>query len=164
MGSKPLQNLLQKVLSRRFLTFGAVGFSGVFVNLGALYVLADRLEIRDLYASATAIEISIVWNFLLNNRLTFRDKNAGATAGFGMRMFRYNLVSLAGLGIQVGAFYVVGRALQNALHLEELGGWKYVAQLSGIIPGMAWNFFTNFFWTWRQRPERSRALAEGDSA
>ena len=165
MGSKPrLSGLLQKLFSRRFLTFGAVGFSGIFINLGMLYLFADRLGVPEVMASAGAIEISIVWNFLLNNALTFADKNAGASVGFLARMVRYNLVGLAGLGIQLGVFVLMTRSFQRMFHLEEVGIWKYPAQLVGIVLGMAWNFFTNFFWTWRQRPADKAPIAEGDSA
>ena len=100
--------------------FAILGLRSLYFMLAAA---ADKFSYLKIGLAAVLVLIGtkIIWNFLLNNGLTFRDKNAGATAGFGMRMFRYNLVSLAGLGIQVGAFYVVGRALQNALHLEELG-------------------------------------------
>lgn len=143
---------LRTVLSPRFLTFAMVGASGVFVNLGALFVLADVLDLEEVYSSALAIEISIIWNFLLNNALTFRDKNAFARVGFLARMLRYNLVGLGGLAIQLGAFVLLTRLAMQTWSLAEPGLWKYPAQLAGIALGMAWNFYTNFFWTWRQKP------------
>jgi dolichol-phosphate mannosyltransferase len=124
----------------------------VAVNLGALFVLADRLHLEPVYASALAIEISIVWNYLLNNALTFRDKNANSSVGFFARMVRYNLVGLGGLAIQLGVFVALIDVATRAWALHEPGLWKYPAQLAGIGLGMAWNFFTNFFWTWRQKP------------
>jgi|JI10StandDraft_1071094.scaffolds.fasta_scaffold584047_2 dolichol-phosphate mannosyltransferase len=143
---------LRRLLSPRFITFALVGASGVFVNLGALFVLADVLHLEEVYSSAWAIEISIIWNFLLNNALTFRDKNAEASVGFLARMLRYNLVGLGGLGIQLGVFVLLTRLAMQTWSLPEPGLWKYPAQLAGIGLGMAWNFYTNFFWTWRQKP------------
>lgn len=144
--------MIARLLSPRFITFALVGASGVFVNLGMLFVFADVLHIEEVYSSAMAIELSIVWNFLLNNRLTFKDKNADADVGFAARMLRYNLVGLFGLALQLVVFVTVTRMAMRAWSLDEPGLWKYPAQLAGIALGMAWNFYTNFFWTWRQKP------------
>src|SRR5687767_6728594 len=110
---------LQRLLSPRILRFAAVGFSGVFVNLGMLFIFADVLHVEDVISSALAIEISIIWNFLLNNAWTFRDKNELARVGFHSRMIRYNLVSLVGLGIQLLTFIVLTNSIMHALRLED---------------------------------------------
>ncbi len=144
--------VVRTVLSPRFLTFALVGGSGVFVNLGGLFLFADVLGVGEVYSSALAIEISIIWNFLLNNALTFKDRNAFARAGFAARMLTYNLVGLGGLAIQLGVFVLLTRVAMQTWSLSEPGLWKYPAQLAGIGLGMAWNFYTNFFWTWRQKP------------
>lgn len=144
--------ILRRLLSPRFLTFAAVGASGVFINLGFLFLFADVLHVEEVYSSAMAIELSIIWNFLLNNALTFRDKNAEASVGFLARMLRYNFVGLFGLGIQLAVFVTLTSLAMKSWGLAEPGIWKYPAQLTGIALGMAWNFYSNFFWTWRQRP------------
>jgi dolichol-phosphate mannosyltransferase len=180
-----LPQSLARLASPRFLRFALVGFSGVFVNLGALFVLADVLHLDErlpvslglerpvlgvaadtaeswwralgsyhALSSALAIEISIVWNFLLNNAWTFRDRNAGARAGFARRMLSYNAVSLVGLALQLVVFVGVSRALVQALTLAEPGLWKYPAQLAGIALAMGWNFFSNFHFTWAQSAPR----------
>lgn len=135
-------------MTPRVLRFAAVGFSGVFVNLGFLWAFADVMKLDDVLASALAIELSIVWNFALNNAWTFRDKNEGAAVGLGARLFRYNLVSLVGLAIQLATFVTLKAAFMNFMQLSELGMWKYPSQLVGIAVAMAWNFLSNFFWTW----------------
>lgn len=145
--------------SSRFVKFALVGVSGVFVNLGMLYVFADRLDWPELVSSAAAIEVSILWNFLLNNAFTFRDKNAGAKAGFVERLVRYNLVALVGLGLQLATFWALTAWVVRAQGLDEPGLYRYPAQLAGIALGMGWNFLTNFFWTWRQRPADAQPAA-----
>ena len=143
---------MARVLNRRFITFGLVGASGVFVNLGILFALADVLDINKDYSAAAAIEVSIIWNFILNNNLTFRDKNADASVGFLARMLSYNLVGLLGAGVQFGVFKTLTDLAMHTWKLEHPGIWKYPAQLTGIALGMGLNFYTNFFWTWRQKP------------
>ena len=136
--------------SPRVFRFCAVGFSGVFVNLGGLWIFADHFGINDELSSAVAIEFSIVWNFLLNNAWTFKDRNDRAQTRFFARMLRYNLVSLVGLGIQLGTFIAAKSALIDHLGLADIGVWKYFAQTLGIGLATIWSFLSNFYWTWAQ--------------
>lgn len=163
-----LATFLQKLRSPRLWRFAAVGFSGVFVNLGMLFLFADVLHIDERVASvmqrplevfgvsstlssALAIEVSIVWNFLLNNAWTFSDRNEQASAGFVARMVRYNVVSLVGLVIQLIAFVALSAMFVRMFDLDDVGIWKYPAQLVGIAVAMAWNLVSNFYFTWAQR-------------
>lgn len=161
-----VRRILQRLRSPTLLRFAAVGLSGVFVNLGSLFLLADVLQldrlvaragvdlavlgVADIPSSALAIEISILWNFLLNNAWTFKHKNANARAGFFRRMVSYNVVSLVGLAIQVACFALLSALAMRLLALPEPGLWKYPAQLVGIGVAMGWNFLSNFYFTWAQ--------------
>jgi putative flippase GtrA len=148
------------MLSARVLRFAAVGLSGVPVNLGLLYLFADVVGIGANTSSVIAIELSILWNFVLNNAVTFSDRNQHAQASPVVRMVRYNLVGLVGLAIQFGMFVLLNKMVVRAMHLQELGPWKYGSQLAGIGAAMAWNFVSNFFWTWNQKPVAGMAAQE----
>ena len=50
-----------------------VGASGIFVNLGILFVLTEYVGLWYLLSSTIAIYVSITSNFLLNKSWTFRD-------------------------------------------------------------------------------------------
>ena len=134
----------------RFARFALVGASGVVVNLTALWLLAGVLGVREVIASAVAVEVSIVSNFALNNAFTYRDRNACAQAGLAGRLLRYNLVSLVGLAVQLGTFVLVRALLLHALHQESLGALRYGAQCVGIVLATAWSFAGNLHFTWRQ--------------
>jgi len=146
----PVRAWLRHATSKRFVQFGVVGFSGVWVNLGALRLFADILRLPVVVSSGLAIELSILSNFILNNTLTFRDRNARARVGFFARMFRYNLVGLVGLALQLGTFVTLAWVIASNLDGPELGVWKYPCQLAGIVLGTLWNFASNTSWTWRQ--------------
>ena len=148
---------LRRILASRFARFAAVGASGVVVNLGALGVLAGLLGVREVLASGLAVEVSIVWNFALNNAFTYRDRNARAAAGLAQRLARYNLVSLVGLAIQLGTFVLVRALVLRGLHREALGALRYPAQCAGIVLATAWSFAGNLHFTWRQAPAREGA-------
>lgn len=167
------RRVLARLLSPHVLRFGVVGLTGVVVNLGSLYVLSELIkvpdlpwfQVKDVTSSALAIEISILWNFFLNNAWTFRDRNARARVGIGQRMLRYNLISLVGLGIQLVTFAILTSTFTRVLGLEQPGAWKYLAQLCGIAIAMGWNFVSNFFWTWAQHddPVRSDSGSSGEA-
>ncbi len=142
----------RRLLGSRFVRFALVGASGVAVNLGALWCLAGVLGVRDVLASAMAVEVSIVWNFALNDTFTFRDRNAAAQVGAAHRLLRYNLVSLVGLAIQLGTFVLVRVAVLHGLHREALGALRYPVQCVGIVLATAWSFAGNLHFTWRQVP------------
>lgn len=139
----------------RLLRFLAVGASGVGVNLGVLALLAGALRVREVLASAVAIEVSILWNFALNNAFTYRDRNAAAAAGLAQRALRFNAVSLVGLALQLGTFVLLRAVLLHALGRASLGGLRYPAQLAGIALATAWNFAGNLRFTWRQAAARA---------
>jgi dolichol-phosphate mannosyltransferase len=127
------------------------------VNLGVLWLLAGVIGVRDVLASALAIEVSIVWNFLLNDAFTYRDRNARAQAGFARRMVRYNLVSLVGLALQLGTFVAIQEIVLHAFDRASLGPLRYAAQCAGIALAASWSFLGNLRFTWRQAAAREGA-------
>ena len=138
------------MLRSRLFRFALVGASGVAVNLGALWLLAGVLGVREVLGSAIAVEVSILWNFALNDAFTFRDRNAGAQVGAVRRLLRYNVVSLLGLAIQLGSFVLVRAAVLHAVHRDALGALRYPVQCVGILLATAWSFAGNLHFTWRQ--------------
>ncbi len=60
--------------------FGSVGLSGVAVNLGVLWVLADpsTLAMQHLLAAALATQASTLWNFALTEVAVFRGRRSGS--------------------------------------------------------------------------------------
>lgn len=58
---------------RTFLRFALVGASGTVVNLG-VFSAALHANLNKFVASPLAIEVSIIWNFLLNNYWTFKER------------------------------------------------------------------------------------------
>ena len=153
-----------------------VGASGVGVNLGAL-ALFSQLGMKTSHASALAIEVSIISNFLMNGVWTFKDQSQ-ATGRF-VRGMQFQLVSFVGGDVQWITALIAGvviftmtstpdahaayfhdglSLLERYLWLPiddppEIGGGKYVAQLVGIGLATVWNYLANFYWTWRAQSE-----------
>lgn len=166
---------LRPFFTAQFLKFTTVGASGVVVNLSCLG-LFHALGARASVASALAIQVSIVSNFLVNEYWTFREQRADAGSMWG-RALRFQLVSLVGAVVQWLVFIVGNVLLLRALagsdalaayfagadHWFErwlyrpvvdppaVGRWIYISQLAGIAASTGWNFLANFHWTWRPR-------------
>jgi dolichol-phosphate mannosyltransferase len=56
---------------KRIILFSVIGLSGVFINEFFLWLLTFFIDYK--ISSIIAIEISILWNFFLNDFLTFKD-------------------------------------------------------------------------------------------
>lgn len=137
---KHLINLMRRTGElRRFLKFCLVGLSGVLVNMGLLWFLTELVGLYYLVSAAISIETAIISNFILNDIFTFRDRHQGGGL-FCRRLLRFNLVSLAGLGINMGILWIL---------TDILGVFYLVSNLLGIAAATLWNYSVNTWWTWK---------------
>jgi putative flippase GtrA len=118
----------------RMLRFAIVGLVGVGVNLAVVRLLFGQLHWAAPFASAVAVELSIVGNFIGNNRWTFGERSLSF-----VRFFRYNLTALGGLAITAGTF---------TLLMQHTGVHYLIADLVGIGLATGWNFAVSVLWTW----------------
>jgi len=126
---------------RTFIRFGLVGASGTVVNLG-LFSVALHVGLNKYVASAVAIELSIIWNFVLNNYWTFAARKTRDRTR--IKGLKYNLVSLVTLGVSFATFSLMSALVPHAPAV--------VDQFVGIIPGVLVNYFLNSYWTFRHEP------------
>ncbi|MGI0011041.1 MAG: GtrA family protein [Nitrosopumilaceae archaeon] len=109
-----------------------VGASGIFVNLGILFVLTEYVGLWYLLSSSIAIYVSITSNFLLNKAWTFRDT---VIKQRGFLMYgKFIGVSLVGMGIQLGF---------NYMFVEKLSVYYLLAALISIVIASSVNFVLN---------------------
>lgn len=121
-----------------FIKFAAVGLTGVFVNLGCFTGLL-MAGVNEYVASPIAIELSVIWNFFLNNYWTFGSRKTSDRTH--IKGLKFNAVSFVSLILSYGVFIGSSFAFPSApaqLH-----------QGLGIIPGAIANYFLNAYWTFR---------------
>jgi dolichol-phosphate mannosyltransferase len=128
----------------RFFRFALVGLTGVFVDMGVLYLLSDPstlgwgLTRSKVIASSTAI----LNNFLWNDLWTFRDI-AARQSGMQHRFRRLlKFTAVCGLGLVLNV--VLLNLMFNLLHMN-----RYVANLIAIAIVTGWNFGLNVKLSWR---------------
>ena len=131
-----LDKLIGHIVPVRFVLFALIGGLGVGVNLFVLR-LALGLGARFAAGETVATLAAMVFNFLLNNQLTYRDR----------RLKRWKLVR--GLvtfcvGCSIGAVANIGIAAQV---FGEGRSW-WLAGLAGALIGAVWNYAIASTYTW----------------
>lgn len=134
----------QKFPVGRFLRFGTVGLSGVFIDMGVLYLLHSVLGLPLTRSKLISAEAAILNNFIWNDAWTFADISQ-SQKGWRARLKRFlkfNLICLAGLILNV----LVLNLLYNVVFGQR---WPYLANLIAIIVVTLWNFWMNWKLSWR---------------
>lgn len=128
----------------RFLRFGLVGLSGVFVDMAVLYLLSDptTLALPLTRSKIIAGEIAIFNNFLWNDAWTFADVSMQQQEWRQRlkRFLKFNLICLAGLVLNVLILNLVFNFLIPN---------RYIANLIAIAIATIWNFWVNLKLSWR---------------
>jgi dolichol-phosphate mannosyltransferase len=121
--------------------FIIVGLSGVIVNLGTLWLISTLYPLFTntlfVIGSAIAIEISILWNFILHEIWTFSDRRVGS---FVKRLAMFHLAVSPGVVAQ----YFVAVLTRYGLYLNPL-----IAQLIGIAVGFPVNYVISELGVWK---------------
>jgi len=126
----------------RFIRFGLVGFSGVFVDMAILYLLRDVFALGLTRSLIVSAEVAIINNFFWNDLWTFKDvsqQQKGARKRF-KRLLKFNIICLVGVAIKV--------FLANIL-FNFLGFNEYLSNLIAIALVTLWNFWFNLKLSWR---------------
>ena len=132
----------------RFVRFGVVGLSGVFVDMPIFWALNTYTGVPDLMAILPAYAAATVWNFTFNDMWTFRDRREGTKRSALTRFGKYVVVSLPPLVYRLAAYW----PLKEVVDYQRL-----LAYAIAIVVGMAWNFGVNFLWTWRKRSHQAES-------
>jgi dolichol-phosphate mannosyltransferase len=128
------------LVSMRFIMFGAVGFSGVFVQLAVVRLMLALSPDAFALAQAVGVFVAINTNFLLNNLVTYRDRALKGRA-FWRGLLSFYLVCAFGALMNVGFAQMVHGAIDQ---------WA-IASLAGAVAGAMWNFLASSLFTWRAR-------------
>jgi putative flippase GtrA len=101
----------------------------------------EDLSYVDFVASAAAIQVGIIHNFIWNDHWTFKDRRE--QSGWLTRFRNYELTAFACM-------------LINWTVLAVLVGWAHqpllTSNLIGIASGAVLNFVVSKLWTWKRQP------------
>ncbi|UGY90953.1 GtrA family protein [Streptomyces gobiensis] len=129
--------LAKTSVTGRILRFAVVGGMGAIVNTTALYLLYRWVRLPLLTASALAVELAVVHNYLLNDWWTFSVRAPSIR-----RFVKFNVSVLGGLAVNVFLVWLL------ALHLDV---YFLLANGVGIGAAFAVNFLSSAGWVWGRR-------------
>jgi dolichol-phosphate mannosyltransferase len=135
-----LAKLTGDAVSIRFLLFCMVGLTGVAVHMAVLQVSLQALGLSFGLAQVTATVLAIAWNFVLNNRLTYRDQRLVGWQ-FVIGLLRFEAICAVGGISNVG--------IATWIYDYESDWW--VAGLGGALMGAVWNYVVSAAFVWRAR-------------
>lgn len=125
---------LSQELIRKFLKFGIVGFSGLFIDFGFTYLSKEKLRVQKYFANAIGFMMAASSNYILNRIWTFHSEDPKVLVQYGLFM----LISLLGLAINTLVLWLIVSKLK----------WNfYVAKLVAIAVVTIWNFGANILFT-----------------
>lgn len=136
--------LLDKAIGRfvpvKLVQFGAIGMLGVGVHLALLYLTLNLIGAPFATAQTVAVFGAMTFNYALNNKFTYRDRQLKGLAWIG-GLFSFYLVCSLGAVANVGI---------GSLVYEQFHGW-WIAGIAGAIVGSVWNYVASGWLTWTRR-------------
>mgnify|MGYP001606039269 FL=1 len=118
----------------KFLKFGVVGFSGVFVDFGITWLCREKLRLNQYLANSTGFLCAVVSNYILNRIWTFESHDPSVA----MQFSKFMLASLIGLAINNGIIYLLNERYKINF---------YIAKLAATAVVTVWNFWANYTFT-----------------
>ena len=139
-----LELLLDKAVGRfvpvKLIQFGAIGMLGVVVHLSILNLVLNVIGAPFATSQACAVIGAMTFNFALNNKFTYRDRQLKGWNWVG-GLFSFYLVCSLGAVANVGI---------GSLVYERIHGWA-IAGIAGAIVGSVWNYVASGWLTWTKR-------------
>lgn len=118
----------------KFLKFGAVGLSGLFVDFGLTYLCKEIIRIPKYISNAIGFTAAASSNYILNRIWTFQSHNPD----IGYEYLRFFIVSFIGLGINTLILWLLVSRFK--MHF-------YLSKFFAICVVILWNFAANLIFT-----------------
>jgi dolichol-phosphate mannosyltransferase len=131
-------------LGVRWLKFSAVGVAGVGIQLAALVILKSALSLHYLVATALAVEVAVLHNFVWHERWTWRERTRSSLERrlvFG-RLFRFHVSN--------GLVSILSNLMLMRLFVGYLGFHYLPANILSIAITALANFLLSEFFVFRR--------------
>jgi len=99
----------------RWLKFNFVGGIGILVQLAALALFRSAFHLNYLLATALAVEVAVIHNFLWHERFTWRDRPSAHRRQSLARFLKFNATNG---GVSIVGNLLIMRALVGQFHMQ----------------------------------------------
>ena len=136
--------------SKTVLKFVLVGFTGAIIILFFSWFFTEYLGTWYILSTAIGIEISIIWAFILNTKLTFKFKFQNNSNTI-KSLIQYHFTALGGMVINLIALYL----------LTEYGQLYYLlSEVLGILFSFSFNYLASSKYVWNKHSKKSKTIKE----
>ena len=118
----------------KFLKFGIVGFSGVFVDFGFTYICKELLRIQKYVSNSIGFTIAASTNYILNRICNFQSHDPD----IAIQYTQFLVISLIGLVINNAILWLIITRFRLNF---------YLSKIIAIAVVTVWNFLANYFIT-----------------
>jgi putative flippase GtrA len=129
-----MQEFVSKAFLWKFLKFGIVGFSGLFVDFGVTYLCKEIFKIQKYVSNSIGFTAAATTNYILNRIWTFQSQDPNIALEYS----EFLIISLIGLGINNLILWLIITRLKYNF---------YLSKLFAIAVVTVWNFLANYFIT-----------------
>lgn len=123
-----------KAFFLKFIKFGVVGGSGVFIDFFFTWLAKEQLKIQKYIANAIGFTIAASTNWFLNRIWTFESNNPEILIEYT----QFLVISIIGLAINSAVLWLITDKLKVNFYISKLGA---------IAITTIWNFFANYLYT-----------------
>lgn len=116
--------------------FTIVGVFGIFVDLVLIFLLTDIFHIYYFVSGVIGTELSLLTNFVINDRWSFRGKMAN---GLKNRIVLFHKISFGGIVIKLTVLYTLTTVF---------GVYYLLSSVIGLGFAYGWNMMMNRRYTW----------------
>lgn len=129
-----LFDLISRDLILKFLKFGLVGFTGLFIDFGTTWIFKEWVKIEKFIANAIGFSVAATSNYYLNRIWTYHSHNPKVVIEFT----QFFIISIMGLVINTLIIWLLDRKFSLNF---------YLAKLFAIGVVTIWNFAANTYIT-----------------
>ena len=118
----------------KFIQFGIVGCSGLFIDFGFTYICKEILKIQKYVSNAIGFTLAASSNYVLNRVWTFKSTDPEIFVEYS----EFIIISLIGLGINTLILWIIVTKFKLNF---------YLSKVFAIAIVTVWNFLANAFIT-----------------
>jgi putative flippase GtrA len=126
--------MINEALVYKFIKFCIVGFSGMFIDFGATWLLKEKARVNKYIANSTGFVLAATSNYIWNRFWTFHSANTHIVTEY----FSFFMIAIAGLLINNFLIFLFNDKLKFNFYLSKLIATGFVT---------LWNFVMNYIIT-----------------
>ena len=111
-----INKIVSSGLLLKFLKFGIVGLSGLFVDFGLTWLGKEKLKIPKLIANAIGFSTAATSNYILNRIWTYQSTNPEIMVEYS----EFFIIALAGLLLNTLVIWLLNEKLKMNFYLAKI--------------------------------------------